>query len=385
MLLKPESVEQRSLAPCRVLVVDDSAVVRGLLTRILRASDNCEVVASAGNGENAINTLRRHEVDVILLDIEMPVMDGLTAIPLLLAERPSVKIIMVSTLTTRNAESAMEAMRLGAHDYIAKPSSNRELSGGSDFAGDLIRKVCGLAATVRRPGGNAANAANVRARPRPVDLGAAPLNALRQAKNIVLRDTPIVTPSAIAIGSSTGGPKALTEMFANVDRSIAQPIFITQHMPPTFTAMLAQHLTKASGRTCCEGVHGMPVVPGNIYLAPGGFHMTVEGSAIAAKIALNQDPPENFCRPAVDPMLCGIAKVYGSRVLIVILTGMGSDGQHGCKAFAANGATIIAQDEASSTVWGMPGAVATAGLCNEILPLSQIGRRISEIASGTRL
>lgn len=379
MLPNPaEPVSEDATVPCRVMIVDDSAVIRGLLTRILEASPECEVVASAGNGETAVTALRRHDPDVILLDIEMPVMDGLTAIPHLLEAKPSVRIIMVSTLTSRNAEVAFEAMRRGAHDYIGKPTTSRDISDGTDFASELVRKITGLAAALRKEGKLSATT-----RPRPVAVDAAPKEPRRTAE-IVLRNSPVVQPTAIAIGSSTGGPKALADMFADVDRDFSLPIFITQHMPPTFTAMLAQHLTKASGRTCVEGEDGMPVTPGNIYLAPGGFHMTVTGTPVAAKIALNQDPPENFCRPAVDPMLRSIAEVYGSKVLIVILTGMGCDGQLGCVPFAEKGATIIAQDEATSTVWGMPGAVARAGLCNEVLPLSRIGRRISEIASGKR-
>lgn len=379
MLPRTEPADRTQTRPCRVMVVDDSAVIRGLITRILQDSPDCEVVASAGNGENAVSMARRHDLDIILLDVEMPVMDGLTAIPLLLEVRPAAKIVMVSALTVRNAESAMEALRLGAHDYIGKPTSNRDLSGGSDFASELVRKICGLAAPARR---TADDATRVPARPRAVIRQS---SVLQQPKDLVLRKSLFQQPAAIAIGSSTGGPKALTDMFGDVDRTIKQPIFITQHMPPTFTTMLAQHLTKASGRTCQEGENGMTVMPGNIYLAPGGYHMTVEGTPGAAKIVLDQKPAENFCRPAVDPMLRSIANVYGSKVLVVILTGMGSDGQLGCRTFAENGATIIAQDEPTSTVWGMPGAVARAGLCNEVLPLPEIGKRISQIASGKRL
>ncbi len=379
MLPERESTPLSATAS-RVMIVDDSAVIRGLLSRILEASPDCEVVASAGNGQNAVSALRRHDVDVVLLDIEMPVMDGLTAIPLLLEVCPTVKIIMVSTLTTKNAEIGLEALERGAHDYIAKPTSNSDLTGESGFSGELLRKVVGLGDRARRDG-----TARPRHRPAAVPRNTpAPVKALHQGKEVTLRTNPIVYPKAIAIGSSTGGPKALTEVLANIDKDIQQPIFITQHMPPTFTAMLAQHLTKAAGRPCQEGVDGMRVLPGNIYLAPGGYHMTVSGNALSPTIALNQDPPENFCRPSVDPMLRSIEAVYGPKVLIVILTGMGSDGQLGCKPLVEAGAVVIAQDEATSTVWGMPGAVATAGLCNEVLPLSEIGKRISQIAIGKR-
>jgi two-component system chemotaxis response regulator CheB len=386
MLARPDPADRTSAAACRVMVVDDSAVVRGMLTRLLEGHPEFAVVASAGNGESAVSTLRRHEIDVILLDIDMPVMDGLTAIPLLLEQRPGVKIVIVSTLMVENPDCATEAMRRGAHDFIAKPSSARELTGEGGFAGELLRKLNAVI------GGEPATAGATppqRRQPQPVLVDGPPnaagdTSTIRAPRTFVLRKAPVVHPSAIAIGSSTGGPKALTEIFSTVDRDFMLPIFITQHMPPTFTAMLAQHLAKASGRVCEEGVDGMDVVPGNIYLAPGGYHMTVQGKPGAAKIALNQEPPENFCRPAVDPMLRSVAAVYGTNVLVVILTGMGSDGQLGCAPLAAGGATVIAQDEATSTVWGMPGAVAMAGLCNEVLSLSEIGTRISQIAIGKR-
>lgn len=393
MLPRPQTEQEVIEDPIRVLIVDDSAVMRGLLNRILRVSPACEVVASASNGENAISKLQRNDVDVILLDIEMPVMDGLTAIPLLLETCPMVKIIMVSTLTTHDAEIGIEALERGAHDYIGKPSSNRDLAEGSDFAGELVRKIIGLGREARRGEmcRSEARRADVsvrqedRLRPAAVPSGTPPQSAsLYKGKEIVLRSGPMIPPKAIAIGSSTGGPKALTEVLASVDDAVMQPIFITQHMPPTFTTMLSQHLSKASNRPCQEGVDGMAILPGNIYLAPGGYHMTVQGTPLAPTIALNQEPPENFCRPAVDPMLRSIEAVYGAQLLVVILTGMGSDGQIGCTSLAEAGATILAQDEATSTVWGMPGAVATSGLCNEVLPLSEIGKRISEIATGKR-
>ena len=361
--------------PYRVMVVDDSAVIRGLLSRALESDPTISVVASVGNGEHALRTIERQDIDVIVLDIEMPVMDGMTALPLLLKARPGVRIIMASTLTRKNAEISLRALQAGAMECIAKPSSGIELHGSDGFKRQLIDKVKALGEARRgRP-----------ARSRPQVSGARPsarhvAPVVRQDAPIILRPGPLKAPDIIAIGSSTGGPQALVEVIGHLSGNVTQPILITQHMPPTFTALLAEHLDRTSSRSCAEAKEGEPVVGHRIYVAPGDQHMLVERRGAREIIRLSTAPPEHFCRPAVDPMLRSLSALHGSRLLIVILTGMGSDGRRGSEAAVAKGATVIGQDEASSVVWGMPGAVAGAGLCSSVLPLCQIAPHISKLA-----
>jgi two-component system chemotaxis response regulator CheB len=354
------------------MVVDDSAVIRGLLTRTLEEDSEIAVIASVGNGEAALSALQRSVVDVIVLDIEMPVMDGLTALPKLLAMSPGVKVIIASTLSKRNAQVSLKALASGAADYIAKPSSAGEMNAAGDFRRDLVAKVKTLGA-VRRAG---------TAGKRMVTAGerAAPRLAARPHGPIVLRSPSTTLPEILAIGSSTGGPQALFALFRQLPATLKQPIFITQHMPATFTTILAEHLTRASGRTAQEGVDGEPIVRGRIYVAPGDFHMKIEAKGTDRIIRLTKEPPENFCRPAVDPMFRSLAQIYGPAVLSVILTGMGSDGAKGGQAVVAAGGTVIAQDEATSVVWGMPGAAAAAGICSAVLPLADIGPQIMRLA-----
>jgi two-component system chemotaxis response regulator CheB len=357
--------------PYRVMVVDDSAVIRGLLTRALEKDPTIKVAASVGNGEAAIKALERHDIDVVILDIEMPVMDGLTALPKLLAAKPGIRIIMASTLTRKNAEVSLRALQAGAADYLPKPTSTSELTGADAFRRELLEKVKALAkaarparpATSRAVGQTAAAAAIARPPARP----------------IILRKASAALPRIIAIGSSTGGPQALLEVLRDMAASVKLPILITQHMPATFTTLLAEHIERATGVPCAEGRDGEAVSAGRIYLAPGNYHMTVERAAVGSVIRLNQDQPENFCRPSVDPMLRSLAPVYGSALLTLILTGMGTDGQKGAAEVVAAGGTVIAQDEATSVVWGMPGAVATSGLCSAVLPIKEIGPSVRKL------
>ncbi|MFL7902440.1 protein-glutamate methylesterase/protein-glutamine glutaminase [Azospirillum argentinense] len=363
------------------MVVDDSAVIRGLLTRALEGDTEIRVVASVGDGQMAVNALQRNSLDVIVLDIEMPVMDGLTAIPKLLAVAPQVKIIMASTLTLRGADISMRCLSAGAADYIPKPTSTREIGGADAFKRELVSKVKALGAAARRAG------SRTRGELRPLTpVPAAFLK--REAPPVTLRPAPAVgsvgqvKPDVIAIGSSTGGPQALFEVLAHLKTGVTQPILITQHMPATFTTILAEHITRQCGLNAQEAKDGEPVVSGRCYIAPGDFHMLVTQRAGANVISLTKDPPENFCRPAVDPMMRSILRAFGGRkVLACILTGMGQDGLKGCTEVVNAGGTLIAQDEASSVVWGMPGAVAQAGICSAVLPLKEIGPYIRKFAS----
>ena len=368
-----------SMTPVRVMVVDDSAVIRGLLTRALEADPEIAVVASVGNGQMAISAIGRQDTDVVVLDIEMPVMDGLTALPKILAAAPDVKVIVASTLTQKNAQISLKALAAGAMDYIAKPSSS-ELNAATNFKRELIDKVKALGNARRKRRGTAAPAVSAEElpfRPPPSSRPAGPAP-------VVLRPASATLPTVIAIGSSTGGPQALFAVLGALPKNVQQPILITQHMPPTFTTILAQHIARATGRQAAEGVDGEPILPGRIYIAPGDFHMKVEGRGAARVIRLLKDPPENFCRPAVDPMLRSVSEAYGAGVLCVILTGMGSDGTKGGEAVVAAGGTVIAQDEATSVVWGMPGSAAGAGICSAILPVSHIAPHVAKLATGQR-
>ncbi|MCG8548136.1 MAG: chemotaxis response regulator protein-glutamate methylesterase [Alphaproteobacteria bacterium] len=356
------------------MVVDDSAVIRGMFTKMLEAEGDIEVVATAGDGSMALKAIERKPAEVILLDIEMPNMDGLTALPKLIEAKPDVMVIMASSLTQRNAEITLRAMRMGAADCVAKPSSTVALRSADDFKRDLVSKVRALGRKNGTNGASKTTASPVRAAP--------PVNGTGSTvETISLRKPGVVAPEVLAIGSSTGGPQALAKCIRPITKAISLPILVTQHMPATFTAILAQHLAQASGWPSAEGEDGEPVKPGRIYVAPGDCHMLVENSAVGKVIRLSDSPPENFCRPAVDPMLRSIAEAYGAAVLVLILTGMGHDGQAGSEDIVNAGGTVIAQDEATSVVWGMPGAVAQGGLCSAVLPLDKISGQISQLAA----
>lgn len=361
----------------RIMVVDDSAIIRGIITRWIESETDMVVAASCRTGLDAVNQIERINPDAVILDIEMPDMDGITALPLLLAKKRDLVVIMASTLTLRNAEISLKALSLGASDYIPKPESNH-LGGADTFRHELVQKIRHLTARlVRRhvPSSPLAPAA-----PQPVVV-AAPVH--HAPTRFTLRPFNKVRPKALLIGSSTGGPQALTALAAELAPIVDKvPVLITQHMPPAFTTILAQHVGRVSGRPTQEGAHGQVVRPGNIYIAPGGLHMRVERQGANIVIALDDGPQINFCRPAVDPLFMSAIDVWKSDLLAVILTGMGSDGMRGGRDIVAAGGNVIAQDEATSVVWGMPGAAAQAGICSAVLPLNQVGQKIHKILSG---
>jgi two-component system, chemotaxis family, protein-glutamate methylesterase/glutaminase len=362
-------------APYRIMVVDDSAVIRGLLIRSLESDAQIEVVASVSDGRMAVNALSRHDVEVVVLDIEMPVMDGLTALPQLIAARPGLKVIIASTLSRRNADISLQALAAGAADYIAKPGATA-LTTADTFKQELVAKIKALGEAKRKTAGVAQPAK--RARP---DAARPALQRIPDSRPIALRAASPEPFEVLAIGSSTGGPQALFQLLTSLRGTLSRPIFITQHMPSTFTTILAEHISRSTGWPAAEAVDGEIVRQARVYIAPGDFHMLVElASGGETIIRLNKAPAENFCRPAVDPMLRSLAQVHGRRLLTVILTGMGHDGLNGSRAVTAAGGTVVAQDEATSVVWGMPGAVATAGLCSAVLPLAEIGFYISKLA-----
>jgi len=391
-----------SSSSIRVMVVDDSAVIRGLITRMLEADPEVSVEASVGNGQLAVNQLTRKpgEIDVVILDIEMPVMDGLTALPLLLKADPAIKVIIASTLTKRNAEISLKALSLGATEYIPKPSTARELSGENGFRRELIDKVKNLgilhraaigkpvslrSATVPAPA-LAPSASGARPARTPASPAADTPQGwkINRSGEIVLRKASLVKPDILAIGSSTGGPQALFEFLKGLPKTINLPIVITQHMPATFTSILAEHITRMTGWPCSEAKNGDSVETGKILLAPGDYHMIVTQKGPQRIVTINQDAPENFCRPAVDPMLRSVVKVYGPRVFTVILTGMGNDGARGAKQVVDAGGTVIAQDEKTSVVWGMPGAAASSGVCSAVLPISELAGYIVNFLNRTK-
>ena len=339
------------------MICDDSSVVRALITRALDADPGIEVVASVANGALAIETLRRTPADVVLLDVEMPVMDGLTALPLLLQVDPAVRIIVASALTTAGAAIAIRAIQAGAADCLHKPQAGRQ----DAFAQDLVARVLGLGRRgTRGP-----------AVPSPVTQ--------QTPAGITFRPGARRPPLLLAIGSSTGGPQALFTLFGGLTRRFKQPIVVTQHMPPLFTRSLADHLTRIGHRSCVEAEDGMELLPDRVHIAPGDRHMLIEASGNHLVARIVQTPHENSCRPAVDPMLRSATVACQGRVLTVILTGMGRDGAAGARHVVEAGGAVLAQDEASSVVWGMPGAVAREGLCQAVLPLERLAGRIDEL------
>jgi two-component system chemotaxis response regulator CheB len=369
--------------PLRVMVVDDSVVIRGLIGRWIEAEPDMVVAASLRTGLDAVNQVERVNPDVAVLDIEMPDLDGIAALPQLLAKKRNLVIIMASTLTRRNAEISFKALSLGASDYIPKPESTREPAAAEAFRHDLIQKIRHLGAKVRRVVPAAVSPPLAPA----LDRGLASRPALAPVAHPQLLRRAFSThpPRALLIGASTGGPQALMALVSEIGPVIDRfPVLITQHMPPTFTTILAEHLARASHRPAHEGIDGELIKPGRIYLAPGGRHMRVVRQGAHAAIALDDGPPVNFCKPAVDPLFASAIEVWQGGILAVVLTGMGSDGMRGGKEIVAAGGSVIAQDEATSVVWGMPGAATHAGICAAVLPLSQIAPKLIQLFAGVR-
>jgi two-component system, chemotaxis family, protein-glutamate methylesterase/glutaminase len=378
----PTSTRQE---PLRVMVVDDSVVIRGLISRWISAEADMVVAASLRTGLDAVNQVERVNPDVAVLDIEMPELDGISALPQLLAKKRNLIVIMASTLTRRNAEISFKALSLGASDYIPKPESTREPAAAETFRHDLIQKIRSLGAKVRRsvPVSPSPPLAPALDRSREPLLRPAPAPVAQP--QLIRRAFSMQTPRVLLIGSSTGGPQALMSLVADLGPVIDRvPVLITQHMPPTFTTILAEHLARSSQRPALEAVDGETVKAGRIYLAQGGRHMRVVRHGADAAIALDDGPPVNFCKPAVDPLFASAIDVWQGTVLAVVLTGMGSDGMRGGKQIVAAGGSVIAQDEATSVVWGMPGAAANAGICAAVLPLGQIAPKLVRLFSGDR-
>lgn len=386
------------------MVVDDSVMVRGIVSRWLSEEKGVEVVATHANGQLAANDVQKAQPDVIVLDLEMPGMDGLTALPLILERRPGVSVLVASALTRRGAEVSLKALTLGAADYLPKPDAAQGMAAADEFRRELTTKVRSLGNRVlkraqpRAPIGPAAAPAAEKPVAQPVaqpvaekpasSAPAAPLPLrTRQAETRPdkLKPYSMTPPAIVAIGSSTGGPQALTRLFGDIGRALGNvPTVVVQHMPATFTAILAEHISRAAGRPAREGVDGQVVEAGHIYVAPGGLHMVLEKQGKDTVIRLQDTEPVNFCKPAVDPMFRTVAEIYGRSTLAMVLTGMGSDGANGARLITGAGGSVIAQDEESSVVWGMPGAVVAAGACSDILPIGEIGKKVTRILTGGR-
>jgi two-component system, chemotaxis family, protein-glutamate methylesterase/glutaminase len=396
LIVKPEAISALAAAaarapaasqPIRVMIVDDAVVARSLESRWVEDQGDMTIVATLRSGREAVEQIERCDPDVVVLDIDMPELDGISALPLLLKKKPGVAVIMASTLTRRSAEISLRALSLGAADYIPKPEAARDTITSDDFRRELIEKIrhLGRRRSLCRSKLGGAQVSELRPQPAATPHVHGSLWAHVETHPYALRPFATTAPKALLIGASTGGPQALTTLMKQLgavcDRA---PVLITQHMPPTFTTVLSEHLARVSGRRAFEAEHGEAVVPGRIYVAPGGRHLRVEGERAHPRIALGDDPPINFCKPSVDPLFSSAAAVWGSSSLALVLTGMGSDGAHGAADVAAAGGSVIAQDEATSVVWGMPRAAAFAGTCSAVLPLPQIAPKVLRLFSGDR-
>ena len=370
--------------PVRVMVVDDSIVARRLLTRWIGAEPDMMVAGCSCTGREAVERIEECNPDVVVLDVDMPELDGISALPLLLKKKRDLVVIMASTLTRRSAEISLRALSLGAADYVPKPEAAGNAAAAESFHRELIDKIRSLGR--RGMFARQAKPAAVPRQPLP-ELGrrAGAFPPAEAPAPFSLRPFATSAPRVLLIGSSTGGPQALTTLIGQIGATIERaPILITQHMPPTFTTVLAEHLARASGRRVHEAEHDEAVVAGGVYVAPGGRHMRVVRGREGPLIALGDDPPINYCRPSVDPLLSSAARVWGSGSLALVLTGMGSDGSRGAAEIVAAGGSVIAQDEATSVVWGMPRSVAQAGLCSAVLPLWQIAATVNRLFAGER-
>lgn len=345
----------------RILIVDDSATIRGMWNRILSAQPDINVIGAANDGIHALSVLNNNEVDLVLLDIEMPEMDGLTALPLILQQNPNVRVIIASALTSNGSKATIQALTSGAADYVSKPSTTSLMTSVGSITKELLEKI------------------------RSLQYFEGNVSKVKKTEPETSRSTLQTEPrqkgeaQIVVIGSSTGGPNALMQVIKRLSPDFTLPIVIVQHMPAYFITALGESLMRTTGRPCFEIKNGDQLHDGCIYLAPGDLHAEFTRTHKGVILYLNDNPPENFCRPAVDPMFRSAAKVFGKNLIAVILTGMGEDGKKGCEEIRRQGGWIIAQDQETSVVWGMPGAVVQAGLADAVLPLESIADKIQNI------
>jgi two-component system, chemotaxis family, protein-glutamate methylesterase/glutaminase len=361
----------------RILIVDDSAVMRSLLRVVVSTDAGLEVAGTAADGESALRTIETIRPDLVLLDVEMPVKDGLATLRELRERGYRMPVIMCSALTQRGAKVTIEALACGASDYVAKPAGQVGREGAIQaLAQDLIPRIHALA---RRPQGQMRGPSQ-----------AVPGGAARISRSLapLPKGQPVQSlPTVLAIGVSTGGPAALDVLLPALPGSFPLPVLIVQHMPELFTGQLAERLNGRCRLRVREAAEGDAVRTGSVYIAKGDWHMEVlaaSSTGAPATLHLHQGPLENHCRPAVDVLFRSVAGVYGAGVLAVVLTGMGSDGLIGCRMIRDHGGSVLVQDQASSAVWGMPGAVANAGLAHKVLPLNLMVPEILRIENRTQ-
>ncbi len=346
----------------KVMIADDSAVVRRILADVLGKQDNLELVFQAANGQQAVQAFPSHNPDVVVLDIEMPVMNGLETVSAIKDLNQNCAIIMFSSLTNRGAEATLEALSKGACDYETKPKMVGHLRNAIDQINQkLIPKIINWGTHVLEAGQDAFSRSHV---------------VRKRSKDSAEDKTLNVCPDVIAIGSSTGGPEALKELLSELPQEFELPIVIVQHMPPVFTKAMAERLNAACKIEVREAADNDPLVPGCALIAPGDYHMALKKVGLEYQVELNQEAPENFCRPAVDVLFRSVSEHLGKNSLAVVLTGMGKDGLVGAQAIANRGGQILVQDEQSSAVWGMPKVIYDAGLAAQISPPKQLAETI---------
>ena len=399
-----------------VLVVDDSVVIRRLITDALVTDPKIRVVGSASNGRVAIAKIEQLRPDIITLDVEMPVMDGLETLRALRPRYPRLPIIMFSTLTAAGATATLDALAAGATDYVTKPANvgsiRESILSVREQLLPRIHALCGprgRQGPLRQPLRPAFERAGQPGRTglgvQPKLLGSRPgqwaLSGTSPMPSSASRGSPKPEPKGraphsspvrahserveiIAIGCSTGGPDALSKILRALPANLNVPVVVVQHMPPVFTKMFAERLDRTCGMTVCEAGDNMSICPGSVYIAPGDLHLEVVRRGQEVVTRLQSGPPENFCRPAVDTLFRSVATAYGKTAIAVVLTGMGQDGRRGCETLHEAGAEILAQDEATSVVWGMPGAVTNAGLADSVLPLDNVASHLISRTTGGR-
>jgi two-component system chemotaxis response regulator CheB len=359
----------------KVLVVDDSVVIRRMVSDVLASDPDIEVIGVAANGSIALDKIGNLKPDLITLDVEMPVMDGLQTLKELRKLYPDLKVIMFSTLTERGARASLDALSLGANDYVTKPANVGSVAAAQKCLRDeLVPKIkCFFhRGPVQLPKVSAPSPA----KPVVVSPAARPVSASQRVQQRI---------DVVAIGVSTGGPNALIEMMPTLPKDFPVPIVIVQHMPEMFTKLLADRLDEKAAIQVSEASAGNELRPGHALVAPGGFHMTLVRKGNVVETSLNKDAPENSCRPAVDVLFRSVASIYGANTLAVVMTGMGQDGLLGGHKIKEAGGQIIAQDKESCVVWGMPGAIAEAGLAEALIPLNRIGSEITRRVQAVRI
>ena len=348
----------------RILLVADSEIVGARVHKALDGQPDIEITSQARDGIGAVSAMRRSDYDAIVLDIGHAETNTAVALSRMFKLDPTAKVVLVGSLSFANVKASMKLLVDGAAAFVPTPAAHTKTTSEAVFSHDLLEVLHAFEPSDREIDG----------RPTRGHFAEPPARIPAQsAKPIELRPISTIPPRVLAVGSSTGGPQALFAFIASLPSDLSIPVFITQHMPANFTKLLADHIAKNTARDCREAVDGEPIVAGRLYVAPGDYHMTVIDKAGQSHIRLTEDDPVNYCRPSVDPMLDSITDIYDGQVLAVILTGMGADGADSASRLVAKGGTVLAQNQETCVVWGMPRAVAEAGICSAVLPLDELG------------